>query len=155
MVAKCCKTQNATTKHNTQHTQHTQHAQHTQQPTNMRRCHPTPSGFALSLSMGRAAVPPNHCAAAPQCHTQVVSRRACARCHFFINLGGQHERHWKIQRGRCLGLRWPPFSSQDATTNQTIVSVVGGALEIRRGRVVTCREDIFPSSGATNWDTKK
>jgi hypothetical protein len=135
--------QNTTTTHNTEHTQHTQ------QPTNMSRCHPTPSGFALSLSVGRAAVPPNHRAAAPQCHTQVASRRACARCRWFINLGGQNERHRKILRGRCLGLMWPPFSSHDAKTNRTIVSVVGGALEIRRGRFGTCREDVFPSFGAT------
>jgi hypothetical protein len=61
--------------------------------------------------------------------------------------GGQNERHQKIQRGRCLGLRCPPFSSHDATTNQMIVSVVGGALEIRRTRVGTCREDVFRCLG--------
>ena len=148
--------QNTKHNHNTQHTTHnTQHTQHTQQPTNMSRCHPTPSGFARSLSVGRAAVPPNHRAAAPQSHTQVVSHCSCARCCWFIDLGGQNERHRKIQTGRCLGLRWPPFSSHDATTNRTIVSAVGWALEIRRCLVGTCREDVFPSFGATNWDRKK
>jgi hypothetical protein len=53
------------------------------------------------------------------------------------------------------GRGWPPFSSHDATTNRMIVSAVGGALEIRRGRVATCREDVFPPFGATNWDRKK
>jgi hypothetical protein len=148
MVAKCHKTQNATT--NTTHI-----TQHTQQPTNMSRCHPTPRGFALSLSVGRAAMPPNHHATAPQCHTQVPSHWACAQCCWFINLGGQNERHQKIQRGQCLGLRWPPFSSHDTTTNQMIVLEVGWALEIRRGRVRTCREDVFPLFGETNWDRKK
>ena len=47
------------------------------------------------------------------------------------------------------------FSSYDPTTNQTIVSTVGGALEIRCGWVGTCREDVFPLFGATNWDRKK
>jgi hypothetical protein len=31
------------------------------------------------------------------------------------------------------------------------VSAVGGALEIRCGWVGTCREDVFPLFGATNW----
>jgi hypothetical protein len=35
-----------------------------------------------------------------------------------------------------------------------IVLAVGGALEIRRGQVGTCREDVFPSFGVTNWDRK-
>ncbi len=30
---------------------------------------------------------------------QVVSRRACARCRWFACLGGQNERHQKIERG--------------------------------------------------------
>jgi hypothetical protein len=57
--------------------------------------------------------------------------------------------------GGALALGGLPFSSHDATTNQMIVSTVGGALEIRRGQVGTCREDIFLSFGATNWDRKK
>jgi hypothetical protein len=36
-----------------------------------------------------------------------------------------------------------------------IVLAVGGALEIRRCRVGTCREDIFLLFEATNWDKKK
>ncbi len=106
------KTQPQNTTHNTQHTQHTQ------QPTNMSRCHPTPSGFALSLSVGRAAVPPNHCAAAPHHHTQVASHRAYACCCWFTHLGGWNKRHRIIERGGCLGLRWPLFDcNKQQSTN--------------------------------------
>ncbi len=97
------KTQPQNTTHNTQCTQHTQ------QPTNMSRCHPTPSSFALSLSVGRAAVPPNHCTANLHHHTQVASHRACACCHWFTHLGGWNERHQIIERGGCLSLRWLLF----------------------------------------------
>jgi hypothetical protein len=69
--------------------------------------------------------------------------------------GGQTERQRQIQRGRCLGLRWPPFSSHEATTNRMIVSAVGGALEMRCERVGTCREDVFQSFGAMSWERKK
>ncbi len=31
---------------------------------------------------------------------------------------------------------------------------VGWELEIRHGQVKTCREDVFPSFGAMNWDRK-
>ncbi len=134
--------------HNTKHNTHL-----TQQPKKWAAT--LPPVVLPSISMGRAAGTPNLGATSSQCHTQVASHWACARCRWFINLGGQNERHQKIQRGRCLGLRWPPFSSHDATTNQMIVLVVRGALEIRCGRVRTCKEDVFPSFGATNWDRKK
>jgi hypothetical protein len=31
--------------------------------------------------------------------------------------GGEMRGITKYKSGRCLGLRWPPFSSHDATTN--------------------------------------
>jgi len=43
-------------------------------------------------------------ASTPRSHTQAASRRACARCRWFARLGGQNERHQKIERG---GLPWP------------------------------------------------
>jgi hypothetical protein len=78
-------------------TEHTTHNNQQDEP-----CHPTPSGFALSLSMGRAAAPPNHGAAAPQRHTQAASCRACTRCRWFAHLGGQNER---IKHALALGGR--------------------------------------------------
>ncbi len=75
----------------------TQH-NHTQQPT-WAATALLSSGFALSLSMGRAVAPPNHGASAPRSHTQAASRRACARCRWFARLGGRNERHPKIERG--------------------------------------------------------
>ena len=49
--------------------------------------------------MGRAVAPPNHGASAPRHHTQAASRRACACCRWSARLGGQNERHQKIERG--------------------------------------------------------
>jgi hypothetical protein len=66
------------TKHKQKKEAHTHTHTHT-----MSRCHPTPSGFALSLSMGRAAVRPNHGAAAPQ--NQKIER-GMGRLH----CGGRH-----------------------------------------------------------------
>ncbi len=82
--------------------------------TNMSHCGAAlpSSSFALSLSMGRAAAPPNHGTSTPRHHTQAESHRACARCCWFACLEGQNER-WEAsknrERGVCLGLRWPPF----------------------------------------------
>ncbi len=50
------------------------------------------SGFAPSLSMGGAVVPPNHGAAAPQRHAQAATRWGCACCHWFACLGRQYKR---------------------------------------------------------------
>ncbi len=61
----------------------TQNTTLTDTTTNMMRCAPLPSsGFAPSLSMGRAVAPPNHGAAAPQCHVQATTRQGCACCVF-------------------------------------------------------------------------
>jgi hypothetical protein len=57
------------------------------------------SSFAPSLSMGRAVAPPNHGAAAPQCHAQAASCQGCTCCHWFARLGRQNKRHQIIERG--------------------------------------------------------
>ncbi len=63
------------------------------------------SGFAPSLSMGGAVAPPNHGAAALQCHAQAVTRRGCARCCWFACLGWRNgKRHQIRERG---GVPWP------------------------------------------------
>jgi hypothetical protein len=68
----------------------TQHTAHTDTTTNKMSCATLPSsGFAPSLSMGRAVAPPNHGAATPQRHAQAVSRQGCARCCWFARLGKQ------------------------------------------------------------------
>ena len=65
------------TTHHTPHTtHHTPHTTHTQED---EPCHPTSSGFAISLSMGRVVAPPNHGAAAPPECVQVASCCTCAR----------------------------------------------------------------------------
>ncbi len=61
---------------------------HTHSTHTMSRCHPTLSGFALSLSMGRVAVPTNNGAATPHCHAEVASYRGRTRCRWFACLGG-------------------------------------------------------------------
>ena len=55
----------------------------------MSRCRPTLQRLWPSPSMGRAAAPLNHGAAAPQHHAQAASRRACVRCRWFALLEGQ------------------------------------------------------------------
>jgi hypothetical protein len=44
------------------------------------------SGFAPSLSMGRAVAPPNHVPAAPQRHAQAATCQGCACCVFDLYL---------------------------------------------------------------------
>ena len=65
----------------------TQNTTHTDTTTN-RMSHATvpSSGFAPSLSMGRAVAPPNHGAPAPQRHAQAANCRGCARCRWFACL---------------------------------------------------------------------
>ena len=83
----------------------TQNTTHTDTTTNkMSRATLPSSGFAPSLSMGGAVAPPNHGAAAPQCHAQAATRWGCARCCWFARLGGQNKRHQIIERG---GVPWP------------------------------------------------
>jgi hypothetical protein len=83
----------------------TQNTTHTDTTTNkMSRATPPSSGFAPSLSMGRAVALPNHGAAAPQRHAQAASRRGCARCRWFACMGRQNKRHRIIERG---GVPWP------------------------------------------------
>jgi hypothetical protein len=81
-----------------QHKQNWHKTHNTQQPTRW-AVPPYPKRLCPLLSMGRAAAPPNHGAAAPQCRTQGASHRACARCRWFACLGGRNERHRKIERG--------------------------------------------------------
>jgi hypothetical protein len=80
---------------------------------------PTPS-YRLSLSMGRAAAPLNHDASTPLHHTQAVSHRACACCHWFARLGGQNERHQKIESGRgALALDGRRFINYTQQSNKS------------------------------------
>ena len=68
--------------------------------TNKMSCATLPSiGFAPSLSMGGAVVPPNHGTAAPQHHAQAATHRGCACCCWFARLGRQNKRQQKIERG--------------------------------------------------------
>jgi hypothetical protein len=78
----------------------TQNTTHTDTTTN-KMSHATlpSSGFASSLSMGRAVVPPNHGFAAPQGHVQAVSCHGCTPCCWFACLGRQNKRHQIIERG--------------------------------------------------------
>jgi hypothetical protein len=57
------------------------------------------SGFAPSLSMGGAVVPPNHGAGAPQCHAQAPTHWGCACCRWFACLGRQNKWQQIIERG--------------------------------------------------------
>ncbi len=83
----------------------TQNTSHTDTTTNkMSRATLPSSSYAPSHSMGRAVVPPNHGAAAPQRHVQAASCRSCACCHWFACLGRQNKRHRIIERG---GVPWP------------------------------------------------
>ena len=83
----------------------TQNTTHTDTTANkMSRATLPSSGFAPSLSMGRAVAPPNHDATAPQRHAQAASCRGCARCCWFACLGWQNQRHQIIERG---GVPWP------------------------------------------------
>ncbi len=50
------------------------------------------SGFAPSLSMGGAVVPPNHGAATPHSHAQAATRQGCTCCRWFACLGRQNKR---------------------------------------------------------------
>jgi hypothetical protein len=88
----------------------TQNTTHTDTTTN-RMSHATlpSSGFAPSHSMGRAVAPPTHGTAAPQRHAQAARCQGCTCCRWFACLGRQNKRHRIIERGGCLGLRWPPF----------------------------------------------
>jgi hypothetical protein len=62
------------------------------------------SSFGPSLSMGGAVAPPNHGAAAPQCHAQAATRRGCTCCRLFAPLGRQNKRQPQIiERG---GVPW-------------------------------------------------
>ena len=85
---------------------------HTHSTHTMSRCHPTPSGFALSLSMGRAAVRPNHGAAAPHRHAEAASYRGRARCRWFACLGGVGHFNQKIKGYGYIIVEdqwpWPP-----------------------------------------------
>ncbi len=83
----------------------TQHTTHIIDTTTNKMSHATlpSSGFALSLSMGGAVVPPNHGATAPQRHAQAATRRGCACCHWFTCLGRQNKRQQIIERG---GVPW-------------------------------------------------
>ncbi len=83
----------------------TQHTTHIIDTTTNKMSHATlpSSGFAPSLSMGRAVVPPNHGAAAPQRHAQVATCRGCACCRWFACLGRQNKRQQIIERG---GVSW-------------------------------------------------
>ncbi len=82
----------------------TQNTTHTDTTTNkMSRATLPSSGFAPSLSMGRAVVPPNHGAATPQRHAQAATRRGCARCHWFARLGRRNKRHQIRER---KGVPW-------------------------------------------------
>ncbi len=56
------------------------------------------SSFAPSLSMGGAVAPPNHGAAAPQCHAQAATHRGCACCCWFACLGRRNKRQQIIER---------------------------------------------------------
>ncbi len=83
----------------------TQNTTHTDTTTNkMSRATLPSSGFAPSLSMGRAVAPPNHGAAAPQRHAQAGTRRGCACCPWFARLGRRNKRHQIRERG---GVPWP------------------------------------------------
>jgi hypothetical protein len=96
----------------------TQKTTHTDTTTNKMSCATLPfSGFAPSFSMGRAVTPPNHGTATPQCHVQAASHWGCARCHWFACLGRRNKRHQIIERGGCLGLRWPPFYQYKQQSN--------------------------------------
>ncbi len=75
----------------------------------MSRAPPYESGFALSLSMGRAAAPPNHGAATPQHHGEAASYRGRACCRWFAFGGGvevteskNRERGGALALGGCL-----------------------------------------------------
>ena len=70
---------------NTKHTKRTQHTAHTTRWATLSS--PPAASHPLSL-LGRAVVPPNHGAATHQCHTLVMSHRACGRCCWFVCLGG-------------------------------------------------------------------
>jgi hypothetical protein len=48
-----------------------------------------PNGFAPSLSMGGAVVPPNHGATAPQRHAQAATHRGCACFVGLLAWGGK------------------------------------------------------------------
>jgi len=48
----------------------------------------------------------------------------------------------KMREGRSTGLGWPLLKWVDATTNRTMVSAVGGALERRCGRAERVGEDV-------------
>jgi hypothetical protein len=61
------------------------------------------SSFAPSLSMDGAVAPPNHGAAAPQCHAQATTCRGCACCRWFAHLGRRNKRQQIIERG---GVPW-------------------------------------------------
>ncbi len=65
----------------------TQNTTHTDTTTN-KMSHATlpSSSSAPSLSMGRAVAPPNHGAAAPQCHAQAATCQGCACCGFDLYL---------------------------------------------------------------------
>ncbi len=83
----------------------TQNTTHTDTTTNkMSRATLPSSGFAPSLSMGRAVVPPNHGTAALQRHAQAATRQGCACCRWFACLGRQNKRHQIRERG---GVPWP------------------------------------------------
>ena len=72
---------------------------HTQQPAKTSRSPPYQSGFAIFHTMGRAAAPPNHGAAAPQHHTEPASCRGWALCRWFARLGGFGMRGRNLERG--------------------------------------------------------
>jgi len=65
----------------------------------MSRVPPYQSGFALSLSMGRAVAPPNRSVAAPHRHTEAARCRCCARCRWFAFLGGFEVTESNLERG--------------------------------------------------------
>ncbi len=136
----------------TQNNHKTQHITHA--TTNMSRCHPTPSGFALSLHSNIGHGPKSRRGGSPWVLCRLPVWRARSRRSFSLVWGAKMASIKKEWEGRDLDFRWPSLDGgiqlpTKGWHQQRIRGGGNGALGNNKG--VGC----FPIIGGVEQTTEK